>query len=528
MAPSADETKPVLTGQAADQLDSMIDQMVTKKAPAETSQEAPAQPTDTEESEVTTVDQDENGVYSVESLCMNCHDNGTTRLLLIKIPYFRNIILESFSCEHCGHRDNSVKSADSIQEKGAKYTLVLEKTDDFQRQIVRSDTAVFKIEDLEVEMPTGQSQFTNVEGMLSKALSELQSDQPLRKVHQPEVYEALEAKIIQPLTAMLEGEKFPFTISLDDPTGNSWIEPSMDDKGSKYKRIDYARTKEQNEALGIMADQAAAAAAAVEEEKDAMEGVDIVDGQVYTLPAECPGCAKPCVVNMQKVKIPHFKEVFIWATVCEHCGYRTNDVKTGGAVPEKGTRITLEVKNKFDLSRDILKSESCALISKELELEVHPGTLGGRFTTVEGLLTQVRDQLKGQIFDVDETPGSHGDADLDTQALAAGDSMTDSSKSRWTRFFAQLDAAINAEKEFSITLEDPLGNSYVQSLCDPDPDPQLFSEEYERTEEEEEDLGLKDMKVEDYEEDHAREMAEKAVKDAEEAAAAAAEEKTDA
>lgn len=190
---------------------------------------------------------------------------------------------------------------------------------------------------------------------------------------------------------------------------------------------------------------------------------------------------------MKKTNIPHFKEVIIIATVCDHCGYRTSDVKTGGAIPEKGRRITLEIKTLEDMSRDILKSESCALRSLALGLEVQPGTLGGRFTTVEGLLTQVRDQLRGQIFDV-------GNEDL-----AGGDSMTSDTETRWNKFFDTLDRAIKAEFPFSITLEDPLANSFVQKNVDQGDDPQITIEEYERTEDEIDELGLNEMKTEGYE-----------------------------
>ena len=48
-------------------------------------------------------------------------------------------------------------------------------------------------------------------------------------------------------------------------------------------------------------------------------------------------------------------------------------------------------------------------------------------------------------------------------------------------------------------LEDPLANSYVQSLYAPDPDPNMTTESFERTWEQNEDLGLNDMKVENYE-----------------------------
>ncbi|KAL1994923.1 hypothetical protein VTN49DRAFT_1110 [Thermomyces lanuginosus] len=431
---------------------------------------------------------DDTGVVEVESLCMNCHENGTTRLLLVRVPYFRDVILESFECPHCFHKDNSVKSASQIQPLGTKYTLVVENEDDLQRQVIKSDTGVFRIETLDLEMPKGESQLSNVEGVLLRICTSLESDQPLRKIQAPELYEALEG-IIDKIKKMLNGEAFPFTVSLDDLTGNSWIAPSAHDKGNKYRRKDYPRSREENEALGIAADPVAQQTESGNLTMTAgdPEDLDIVDGKVYSLPAECPGCAKHCVVNMQKVSIPYFKEVFIWSTVCDHCGYRSNEVKTGGAIPEKGKRITLTVDDMEDLKRDILKSDTCAMYSEELEMSVQPGTLGGRFTTVEGLLTEVRDQLHGQIFDV-------GDDN-------AGDSMTSTEKETWTKFFERLDAAIQGTFKFTITLEDPLANSFVQNLCLPDPDPKLHEEDYTRTDEEEDELGLKDMKVEGYEND---------------------------
>jgi C4-type Zn-finger protein len=46
------------------------------------------------------------------------------------------------------------------------------------------------------------------------------------------------------------------------------------------------------------------------------------------------------------------------STNCERCGYRDNEVKAGGAINEKGRKITLKVEDKEDLSRDILKVRS--------------------------------------------------------------------------------------------------------------------------------------------------------------------------
>lgn len=70
---------------------------------------------------------------------------------------------------------------------------------------------------------------------------------------------------------------------------------------------------------------------------------------------------------------------------------------------------------------------------------------------------------------------------------------------KWDAFFGQLDAAIAGKVKFTVVLEDPLASSYVQSFTAPEPDPQVKVEDYERTDEEEEDLGLKDIKTEGYE-----------------------------
>ena len=61
-------------------------------------------------------------------------------------------------------------------------------------------------------------------------------------------------------------------------------------------------------------------------------------------------------------EIPHFKEVVIMATVCDSCGHKTNEVKSGGGIEPTGKKMTLTVKGhktpsqtEEDLSRDILK-----------------------------------------------------------------------------------------------------------------------------------------------------------------------------
>lgn len=442
---------------------------------------------------------DEDGtkvVDEIESLCMNCHEDGTTRLLLTKIPFFREIVIMSFDCPHCGFKNSEIQPAGEIQQRGVKYTFRADEQDDLSPQIVKSDTATVRIEDIDLEIPAGRGQLTNVEGILAMIADDLEQKQPERKEVVPDVYEKIEA-IIQTVRKMASGDKFPFTITLDDPAGNSSIEPPTVLGSGKYSRHEYPRTQAQNEALGLGGGDGEAPPVVMRPEYHASQMYpempaqpmvnnvddDIVENQVYSFPATCPGCTKSCTTNMKMVNIPYFKQVVLMSTVCDHCGYRSNEVKTGGEVPEKGRRITLSVQNKEDLSRDILKAESCAMSCPELNLSVEPGTLGGRFTTVEGILTQVRDDLRSSIFDTSE----------------GGDSMSAETKAKWDAFFGKLSDATKGDVKFTIILEDPLASSYVQSLTAPEPDSQLKVEDYDRTAQEEEELGLTDMKTEGYE-----------------------------
>ena len=56
----------------------------------------------------------------------------------------------------------------------------------------------------------------------------------------------------------------------------------------------------------------------------------------------------------------------------------------------------------------------------------------------------------------------------------------------------------NAERPFTLILDDPLANSYLQNLYAPDSDPNLEIVVYDRSWEQNEELGLNDIKVEGY------------------------------
>ncbi|KAF3915119.1 hypothetical protein ABW20_dc0101288 [Dactylellina cionopaga] len=444
---------------------------------------------------VDTDDSNDQVVDQIESLCMNCHENGMTRLLLISIPFFREVILMSFYCPHCHFKNSEVQSAGEIQPRGVRYTFQVEGPEDLQRQVVKSDKCICKLPALDLEIPAQRGQLTNVEGLLSGVLDDLEMDQEKRKDIDKETYYKI-GEFVERARKMLDYDAttgtYPWVLELDDPSGNSWVQPVIDDFRGKWKRTDYLRTREQNENLSLDPD-------AVEEQATGPQEISTVGGEdsaeitkdeVYCFPDSCPSCALPASTNMKMVEIPHFKEVVIMSTTCDHCGYKSNEVKTGGAVPSKGRRITLKVTDAEDLGRDILKSETCALSVPEIKLDLTPGTLGGRFTTLEGLITQVHDELHGRIFS------------------GSSDSMPFEERVRWEKFFDGLKKAKEGSIEFTLILEDPLGASYLQNLYAPDPDPNMTTEEYERTEEQNEDLGLNDMVTENYGSDAGEEKKE--------------------
>ena len=50
----------------------------------------------------------QNEISELESLCMKCGKMGTTKIMLTKIPFFREILLMSFECPFCFLKNNEI------------------------------------------------------------------------------------------------------------------------------------------------------------------------------------------------------------------------------------------------------------------------------------------------------------------------------------------------------------------------------------------------------------------------------------
>ncbi|XP_024030150.1 zinc finger protein ZPR1 [Morus notabilis] len=461
---------------------------------------------------VSAADSSDAPLYQLESLCMRCGENGITRFLLTLIPHFRKILLSAFECPHCGERNNEVQFAGEIQPKGCCYRLEVPSGDlkMLDRQVVKSESATIKIPELDFEIPpeAQRGSLSTVEGILVRAADELEALQEERKKVDPQTAEAIDQFLVK-LRACATGVS-PFAFILDDPAGNSFIEnlhaPSHDPSLSiKF----YERTPEQQASLGYLVDSSQSAdhrdgtsepnsssdqirrephgsvgAAAGHRAIAQSNSAEIAEAlfrytapeEVMTFPSTCGVCASRCETRMFVTNIPYFQEVIVMASTCDACGYRNSELKPGGRIPEKGKRITLTVKKTDDLSRDVIKSDTAGVKIPELDLELASGTLGGIVTTVEGLITKISESLERV----------HG--------FTFGDSLDENKRIKWIDFKTRLSKLLSLEEPWTLILDDALANSFVAPVTDDiKDDHQLMFEEYERSWEQNEELGLNDI-----------------------------------
>ncbi|XP_069470603.1 zinc finger protein ZPR1 isoform X2 [Ambystoma mexicanum] len=402
---------------------------------------------------------------------------GMTRLLMTKIPFFKEIIVSSFKCDECGWSNTEIQSAGRIQDQGVRYALTVRTKKDLDREVVKMDCATTRIPELDFEIPpfTQKGSLTTIEGLLTRAMGGLEQDQAARREKEQDVASKID-EFIAKLQRLKEVET-TFTLIVDDPSGNSFVEnPFSPQKDEALTVSHYKRSQEQDQMLGL---EESEQEAEPEERKPAT--LDELRDEVLQFGTNCPECNAPASTNMKLVQIPHFKDVIIMATNCDSCGHRTNEVKSGGAIEPQGTRITLHITDPSDMTRDLLKSETCNVYIPELEFEIGMGALGGKFTTVEGLLKDIRELI------VVKNP------------FTVGDSATPGRAEKLQDFGQMLDKIMGGRMDAHLVLDDLAGNSYLQNVYAPEADPEMKVEHYVRSFEQNEELGLNDMKTEGYE-----------------------------
>jgi len=167
--------------------------------------------------------------------------------------------------------------------------------------------------------------------------------------------------------------------------------------------------------------------------------------------------------------IPFFKEIIIMAFICDFCGYRNSEIKEGGGIAGQAKRITVDVSDPAYLNRDVFKSDTAGFSIPELGFDMGAGTLGSVYTTIEGLLAKLLSELEAN------------------NPFGQGDSAADN---KFADFMARVQELKSGEKPFTLVLDDAAGNCFVYNPNAPEADPKIKIEEYERTAEQNDELGI--------------------------------------
>ncbi|KAG9509029.1 Zinc finger protein ZPR1, partial [Fragariocoptes setiger] len=405
---------------------------------------------DTTETATTTSTTDE-----IQSLCMNCREQGTTRILLTSIPYFKEVAIMSFECKHCNTINNELQSVGEIQERGVRYKVKCHTDADLQRQIVKTEWSEIKVPEIDFEVKRQPGLVTTIEGIFDRAEAGLKQMLEMQPNMDDESKEKVKSFMVKMMRCKLAMDNF--TLILDDPSGNGYVQslqaPSID---PDLEIVHYQRTRDQNLLLGIP-------------ELEFNEQDEPIDrNQVMEFRTNCPECRAPCSTNMKLTEIPHFKEVILMATKCEACGHRTTEIKSGAGIDEKGVKVGIKIKDEQDLKKDVVKSDTCTVRVPELELEVVSAS-AGKYTTVEGVFEDTIQRLEKSY------------------PYMFGDSAEEHVRAKLKNIFDGLKSPIG----LTLILDDPTGNSYIEDADS--------IEQYERSFEQNEELGLNDMRTENYE-----------------------------
>src|SRR3990167_7308316 len=147
----------------------------------------------------------------------------------LDIPHFGRVFVLSMDCEACGYRKADVEPAEA--KEPCRYTLEVTSDADLNIKIIKSAEGTVKIPRvITIESgPASEGYITNVEGLLEKVKSMIQSaadaedDDPAAKTKGK--------NLIKKLNKALVGRE-PLKIIIEDPSGHSAI---ISDKAQKGK-----------------------------------------------------------------------------------------------------------------------------------------------------------------------------------------------------------------------------------------------------------------------------------------------------
>jgi zinc finger protein len=195
--------------------------------------------------------------------------------------------------------------------------------EDLDRQIVKSHTCTVVIPEWELTLPPSRGQLTTIEGLIRDIANDLSADQPLRRIENGEAYKKIQVIVDSLKEIILDTDDedvdsnkpkpqkedkvaHSFTVQLDDPSGNSWVEFFGSMADPKWNMRQYNRTRQQNEALGLALPEEDEEPAKKEETDEDDEPLKESE-EILVFPGICSSCSHPLDTMMKRVNIPYFK-----------------------------------------------------------------------------------------------------------------------------------------------------------------------------------------------------------------------------
>lgn len=135
------------------------------------------------------------------------------------IPYFSDVLIVSANCSICGYRYVDTQLLKSAEP--CRYEFACSGAEDLAVRVVRSMTGMIKIPEMGVQIDPGPACHgfvTNIEGVLDRIGHVVQGTLLWAENEERENAQKLLGKISQ----AREGT-FPFTLIIEDPSGNSAI-----------------------------------------------------------------------------------------------------------------------------------------------------------------------------------------------------------------------------------------------------------------------------------------------------------------
>lgn len=116
---------------------------------------------------------------------------------MTRIPYYKELIISSFECPHCNHKNNQLDPAIEIKPQGVRISLKIESKEDLDRYVITTDYTSIQVLDLDFEIPpmSQRSQVTTVEGIITKTVTNLSEQKKVIDLTHPELASKMEVVI---------------------------------------------------------------------------------------------------------------------------------------------------------------------------------------------------------------------------------------------------------------------------------------------------------------------------------------------